>query len=892
MLPTGRAYMLTRVALDEYVQRLLARAAAGATKQDIAAAIVDDTISQAEAEEFTDSLIDAQLLVSQLSVPITGEDVLQSLIDAVTEIAAGDSDAGEHLSAIQLQLEALNQLPIGAPISEYRTVMAGLERLGIPIAEERLFQVDMRHSGGGAMLERAICDDIAEATRALWAFLPKSDSPSVRALGRFKQLFEQRYEKQQIPLVEALDADTGIGFPPGAELAADASPLLAGVPFGGSNETPLLPWSNREWRLARKLKDAGTAFEIHLTKADVDALAPETTAGPIPSSFAMMARLARTPAGDMLIAMHGGGGPSGAVLLGRFCQNDSRLADCVRALIAQEESDRPDAIFAEIAHVPEGRDGNVILRPMLRRREIPYLARSTARAEDQIEISDLLVSVTEDGRIALISRRLQREVLPRLSSAHAVRGTSPPIYQFLNALQQQGVAAQLAWDWGGFESYSFLPRVVYGRTILKLARWRIDKDEYDALTTLQSSALCEYVRDWRTRRGIPRLLGLAEGDNILPVDWENLLSVENLAWMLRRRTHDQIVLTEIFPEPGASPVSSPEGLLQNEVVVPMRVLASGTGPAVLSAPVRPTAAVARYLPPGTEWLYLKCYCGDVLADDLILHVLPSLARPLCAAGVATGWFFIRYGDPEWHVRFRIRVPLATDRDDVRRSLDEALSAELATGRTWRLQYDTYQREIERYAGSQGILLSEELFYLDSETAVDTLVALADHDCLDQRWLLAALRIEELLNALRIPVSQRVVLFNNARDQFLVRYPNGGARLRASLSDKYRDCRRALERVVSGEADAPSLAPAITSARARSDALCDWARHLREAERAQQLDRPVGQLLFSYIHMLLNRMLRSSHQQQELVLYEFLGRLYRSRDARQHVGGLKTSGAAR
>src|SRR5947209_6916057 len=71
----------------------------------------------------------------------------------------------------------------------------------------------------------------------------------------------------------------------------------------------------------------------------------------------------------------GATGPSGAILLGRFCHADAAMTHLVQEHLRAEEQLRKDrnAVFAEIAHLPEGRIGNVLFRPILRQYEIPYL---------------------------------------------------------------------------------------------------------------------------------------------------------------------------------------------------------------------------------------------------------------------------------------------------------------------------------------------------------------------------------------------------------------------------------------------------------------------------------------------------------------------------------------
>src|SRR5262249_12653274 len=161
------------------------------------------------------------------------------------------------------------------------------------------------------------------------------------------------------------------------------------------------------------------------------------------------------------------------------CHLDDDLDQLVRAHLAAEEAVHPDRVYAEVVHLPEGRAGNILSRPVLRDYEIPYLGRSGAPEDRQLPLSDLLVSVQAD-RIVLRSGRLGREVVPRLTTAHNHLGRGLGVYRFLCALQFQGVIPGLRWDWGPLELAPFLPRVVSGRVILSRARWNLDERDLAA----------------------------------------------------------------------------------------------------------------------------------------------------------------------------------------------------------------------------------------------------------------------------------------------------------------------------------------------------------------------------------------------------------------------------
>jgi thiopeptide-type bacteriocin biosynthesis protein len=62
--------------------------------------------------------------------------------------------------------------------------------------------------------------------------------------------------------------------------------------------------------------------------------------------------------------------------------------------------------------------------------------------------------------------------------------------------------------------------------------------------------------------------------------------------------------------------------------------------------------------------------------------------------------------------------------------------------------------------------------------------------------------------------------------------------------------------------------------------------LLELERGGRLNQTLGELAPSYIHMHVNRIIRSAQRAHEMVLYDFLYLLYESRSARERKSGTK------
>ncbi|MEO6191946.1 MAG: lantibiotic dehydratase [Thermoanaerobaculia bacterium] len=894
-----RSHHLVAVDSNDYLEEALRRAEGGATALEVAEALVafdpDGDVTIDEAREFVTELIDSQILVSDLSTPVTGPEAIHDLIEQLRRIpnTAIARDTMERLVQVRTALEELDAGGPGADPARYEAVAETLRELPTPVEMSRLFQLDMIKPGDRPALGGEV---LAEIVRALEILLRLAVDRQVEGLERFRKDFNERFEGREMPLLQALDEEVGIGYERASDFGAEASPLLRGMALGAAAEQNSVSWGRVQAFLLSRLNRALAEGErqIEITAEDLDRMAPVDDAAkkksPFPEAFHVMVTLAAASQealdrGDFQILFDNAGGPSGARLLGRFCHADAELNRKVATHLRAEEALHPEAIFAEIVHLPQGRIGNILARPVLREYEIPFLGRSGAPLEKQIPVNDLRVSVA-GPRVVLRSARLGKEVIPRMTSAHNFVHGSLGIYRFLCTLQSQGTLGGVTWGWGPLDSAPFLPRVTSGRVVLARASWWMLQDEIKALAKTKGAERYQAVQDWRQKRGLPRLIALVDADNELLVDLDNVLSIETFLDVVEDR--DRARLVEFFPGPDLLAAAGPEGRFLNEILVPF-VRKPLTGDAAVEAapraprPAVEIAPVRRSFPPGSEWLYAKLYTGTATADGLLREVVTPVARDAVAAGEADGWFFIRYGDPEWHLRVRFHGKPARLQSGVLSRLHAALEPLLADGRIWRVQLDTYEREIERYGGPEGIALAERLFQVDSDAVLAILEMLEGDEGADFRWRLALRGVDMLLGDLRFDPETRMRVMRGMREGFTREF-GGGKGLRVQLDQRFRQEWRSLSPLLDPAGDAESeLAPALEILRQRSERNAPIVEELRELERAGRLNQPLADLASSYVHMHVNRFIRSAQRAHELVLYDFLYLLYESRAARERKG---------
>ncbi len=879
----SRSYQLVAVDTTPYLARTLALARDGERLDVLAQALVTSDISAAEAAAYVAELVDSQLLVADSQPQVTGPPPAHGM---ATVLAAGaaTSGIGDELRGALERLAAIDAGGIGASPEAYRRLAADLGGLPAAPDPQRFVQVDLVKPAARTTLSGRVTADILRGAQILHALArPGGDG----ALAGFREQFARRYETREMPLAQVLDEETGIGFPAPGQARTDGAPLLAGLPLrAGTGRAE--SWTRRDAFLCRRLT---TALAAGLDEISIDAAEADDLRGgddlPLPEAFEVVAAIVapspdavRTGAYQVLIGSVSG--PSGARLLGRFCHADDDLNELVRDHLRAEESARPGCVFAEVVHLPQGRTGNILSRPVLRDYEIPYLGRSGAPASRQLPVSDLLVSV-QGERVVLRSRALGREVIPRLTAAHNFALGGLGTYRFLCALQHQGVNPGVMWDWGPLRDAPFLPRVVSGKAVLSRATWNLRGSELAAFALAGGPRQFAAVQELRARLGLPRYVALADSDNELAADLDNVLCVEALAHQVRHRA--SISLLELLPGPDQLCAAGPEGRFTHQVIVPFASPGParswpGPGPAV--RPGRAPGAVVRRFPPGSEWLYLKLFTGHATADQVLADLAPALSQAL-ASGRADSWHFVRYGDPDWHLRLRVHGPPEALLGDVLPRLHDLTAPMLAAGLVWRTQLDTYEREVERYGGPAGIVHCERIFHADSEAVTEIMGQLPGDAGAGLRWRVGLRGIDQLLGDLGLTLADKRDLARAARQGY-GRELGADAAFQRAISARFRKERPSLEPLLGppGQAVPPEVAGCLQALERRSAAITEPARQLRALADTGVAGAGPGlrALAMSLAHMHVNRLLRSAHRAQELVLYEMLDRLYTSRAARE------------
>jgi thiopeptide-type bacteriocin biosynthesis protein len=873
----GRRFRLVDVEPSPHLQVALdaARRDGGATLGEIAAAICAsfDDVASGDALGYAEELAAAKLLRDPWSPAPTGGDPAIDLIGQLSATAAGRPLAME-LRASLAEIQDAETLPESGQLAHYQRIASRLSS-HTQVDSARMLRIDQRHQGQDVAICPAILEEVRGHVERLARIMNPPASPAMRA---FVREFERRYHGSEVPVLQALDEDVGIGFDVDGDVSAEMSSLLENIPFNRPQERTV-EWNARTaWlfeKLGATLRRRGT--ELVLSDDEVDALSTQSDAR-LPPGLSVLVSIAATSAdaadrGEYSFYLRKAFGPNSAKLLGRFCDGDAELRAHVERALRREEAGDADAIHAEVVHLPHNHAANTICRPMLRGYEIPLFDRSAAPRARQITLSDLLVSV-DRGVVVLRSARHGRRVVPHLTCAHAFRKSSVGLYRFLASLEEQDAWSELAFSWGPLATAPFLPRVVQGRCVLALARWTIQGAEVRAIDALPPGLAFRALQELRGRLELPQFVLFADVDHALPVDFENALSLQSFVKVAR---HAQTVaLTELFPGTGELIARGEEGAFHHELVIPFH----RENGKVDEAPA-PRRAIPAYHPgrkefPGGSWFFVKAYCGVATVDRVLATVISPLVAALRSEQAIDRWFFVRHADPRWHFRLRLHGEPPHLWNGVAPRLLGSLAR--VAGLIQSVTVDTYDPEAERYGGSEALVIAEQIFMADSEAALAIIQQYRGD--LEARWRLALYGMNALLDDFAFSLEQKQQIVRACRTSQL---PHDGTSkpFRRRLSERYRALRQHVEQLL----DAPT-GPYSTGAEAinnRSRTIVPLAAALSGLETDGRLQSPLTVIAESHLHMWANRVFRSGANAQEFVLYDFLDRHYAGRIERERTG---------
>lgn len=270
---------------------------------------------------------------------------------------------------------------------------------------------------------------------------------------------------------------------------------------------------------------------------------------------------------------------------------------------------------------------------------------------------------------------------------------------------------------------------------------------------------------------------------------------------------------------------------------------------------------------GSEWLYLKIKSGVKTAELILVNVIIPFMVICNENDWVKKWFFIKYNDPENHLRIRFLLKSYDKLHMVLGRLNSLLE-EHQFSEICKLEVAEYERELTRYDPNL-IEETEDLFCLGSKLVLDVLSLELTTEI--DRWKWAVVWCDVLFDKFLFSLIDKMEIMVRLGQSFLLEH-GFNTNQRKQLDKKFRSLEPSMYQIITSNSFEREKIE-------RHYAISETFEIVNEAFKSKKVAVNKWDYVGSIIHMELNRLFRSNQRKNEMVIYYCMGKMYKSLIAR-------------
>ncbi len=394
---------------------------------------------------------------------------------------------------------------------------------------------------------------------------------------------------------------------------------------------------------------------------------------------------------------------SALAMISRF--SDITYTACQDVIQFEKEANE-DKIIAEINCIGTFRSINIATTEQQYDFSIPI---NTVHSEtsNPILLSDIYAHL-ENGNLSLVSKQLQKQILPKKVSAINSRLLDSDIYNFLcdYELYNQEIYPVI-FDFNLFQhSLPFVPRIYLSEGILlypaqmMLINNNLDINEFK-----------NYLKTKIEQYNFSQHLIIKNSYNEIIIDIENPENLKKLHEKLKEKKWLYVKenIYEYF-EPNIT-----DGIenFAHELVIGVQNPHYKRGNIDYSK-LDISYANQQNAPVTSDWLYLELYCKPQ-ADSEILN---TIYNEIIAKNKTDQFFFVNYYNPERHLRLRFKTKSIDHKTHIINIVHDLKTRNLISC----YKILPYNQEKKRYGGDEMMALTEYIFDLDSRDFIKNITS--------------------------------------------------------------------------------------------------------------------------------------------------------------------------
>lgn len=368
--------------------------------------------------------------------------------------------------------------------------------------------------------------------------------------------------------------------------------------------------------------------------------------------------------------------------------------------------------------------------------------------KNSINLNDIYVTIIKNHLTLLYNNKALNLYVTNMMNPEKC----PNIYRVLQDMSEtDSIIEAIIYIHNSIQKYNYIPKVCIEGIMLFPETWIINMSLLEMNESSSFELFNKNINIYMTKNFIPRYFYLKHFDNILLLDAHNLSHLKLLYVEVKKKVNDFIQLTyggEVL-----------EDIPTKEIVVSYQS-DQNNQPNNISM-INHYVSRKDYLSPLTsDWIYIKVYAKKYTLKRIIQKEIRAFSNSLLNNKDIDKYFFINFADDKDHLRLRFHnsnqftltfnkiltyISYLYDKYDI-----------------YNISIDTYDREIERYGGLEMIDITESLFYKNSEITIDLLNYKHKNFSKDE---LAILEVLYFLKGLNYNIGQIDSLFSHIDNKY-------------------------------------------------------------------------------------------------------------------------------
>ncbi|HEN4292109.1 TPA: lantibiotic dehydratase, partial [Streptococcus agalactiae] len=638
------------------------------------------------ATSYIMSLIDSHFLISNINSELIMNFKFEEFISKVKEIDKQNLYYFKLIAISNLIVE-YSELEIGDGIEKLKEIYKLMSSL---VETPNFLQIDL-YNDGQIQLGNENKTQIVEFAEFL---VSNSDHVKRTYLDDYKEKFLDKYGvNREVQLMELFDSNLGIGSPYGYQHPKndfwESSPST--VYFSEKEELEYL--NNFE-----KALETGGNIQLYNEEDFFNQDKDKINLG-----FELFFYVNKVDGKSVLSLTNTGCSKNLGASSGRFSILSDKLEHYHQTITQIVENNNHVSGYnsCEITFLPENlRHANVMRTTNVREKVLSLFTNMDKRSQI---LSDIYIGI--DSKNSFYARNFKTKELLKFYSTNMYNQMMfSNELRFLCEIAQEDHFGIFPWEMV-YQKFSHIPRIVFKDIIVAPERWR-----------LSGRMLSKDIHQIILENNLPTKLYVDNSDNRILINRNNPLDNQLFEDIVRKSSNknEELCLSECIFDSHLVEKESTTHI--SDIVVPVFAKDEIKEPRYIKEilpEVIPTNV--RQKIPFDEWLYFKLYMSADRQEEFLSDIMPQILK---LVNLDDGMsFYIRYTDPKFHIRLRIRTQnLYKSFEKIQEIFQLCIQNKLISN----IDISTYDREIERYGGLERIPLVEEIFCLDTEIVINSL----------------------------------------------------------------------------------------------------------------------------------------------------------------------------